>query len=118
MTRTTPELAPPSPNFRATPTGGRLTTTALEARRRQSSKMSYEKRKEKYVVGSLEPAIPKRPDPPRTRRKPDEKGNRGVVKTTLHYITRRGLKGPCRVTVGRSPKLTVKKNSLRCGSFQ
>ncbi|GBN57575.1 hypothetical protein AVEN_17322-1, partial [Araneus ventricosus] len=27
MTRTTPELAPPSPNFRATPTGGRLVTT-------------------------------------------------------------------------------------------
>ncbi|GBM28798.1 hypothetical protein AVEN_130506-1 [Araneus ventricosus] len=27
MTRTTPELAPPSPNFRATPTGGRLATT-------------------------------------------------------------------------------------------
>ncbi|GBO16696.1 hypothetical protein AVEN_210478-1 [Araneus ventricosus] len=27
MTRTTPELAPPSPNFHATPTGGRLTTT-------------------------------------------------------------------------------------------
>ncbi|GBN87036.1 hypothetical protein AVEN_269964-1, partial [Araneus ventricosus] len=23
MTRTTPELAPPSPNFHATPTGGR-----------------------------------------------------------------------------------------------
>ncbi|GBM96616.1 hypothetical protein AVEN_202569-1 [Araneus ventricosus] len=28
MTRTTPELAPPSPNFHATPTGGRLTTTS------------------------------------------------------------------------------------------
>ncbi|GBO30935.1 hypothetical protein AVEN_62394-1 [Araneus ventricosus] len=27
MTRTTPNLAPPSPNFHATPTGGRLTTT-------------------------------------------------------------------------------------------
>ncbi|GBN64888.1 hypothetical protein AVEN_7508-1 [Araneus ventricosus] len=27
MTRTTTELAPPSPNFRATPTGGRLATT-------------------------------------------------------------------------------------------
>ncbi|GBM07824.1 hypothetical protein AVEN_33104-1 [Araneus ventricosus] len=27
MMRTTPELAPPSPNFRATPTGGRLATT-------------------------------------------------------------------------------------------
>ncbi|GBM89508.1 hypothetical protein AVEN_43035-1 [Araneus ventricosus] len=27
MTRTTPELAPPSPNFRAKPTGGRLATT-------------------------------------------------------------------------------------------
>ncbi|GBL98552.1 hypothetical protein AVEN_111660-1 [Araneus ventricosus] len=27
MTRTTSELAPPSPNFRATPTGGRLATT-------------------------------------------------------------------------------------------
>ncbi|GBM58243.1 hypothetical protein AVEN_85842-1 [Araneus ventricosus] len=27
MTRTTTELAPPSPNFHATPTGGRLTTT-------------------------------------------------------------------------------------------
>ncbi|GBM22947.1 hypothetical protein AVEN_172300-1 [Araneus ventricosus] len=27
MTRTTPELVPPSPNFHATPTGGRLTTT-------------------------------------------------------------------------------------------
>ncbi|GBM48355.1 hypothetical protein AVEN_37805-1 [Araneus ventricosus] len=27
MTRTTPEMAPPSPNFRATPTGGRLATT-------------------------------------------------------------------------------------------
>ncbi|GBN85282.1 hypothetical protein AVEN_211006-1 [Araneus ventricosus] len=27
MTRTTPELAPPSPNFHATPAGGRLTTT-------------------------------------------------------------------------------------------
>ncbi|GBM84549.1 hypothetical protein AVEN_125665-1 [Araneus ventricosus] len=27
MTRTTPELAPPSQNFHATPTGGRLTTT-------------------------------------------------------------------------------------------
>ncbi|GBM43536.1 hypothetical protein AVEN_96196-1 [Araneus ventricosus] len=27
MTRTTPELAPPSPNFHATPTGGHLTTT-------------------------------------------------------------------------------------------
>ncbi|GBN64921.1 hypothetical protein AVEN_51851-1 [Araneus ventricosus] len=27
MTRTTPELAPPSPNCRATPTGGRLATT-------------------------------------------------------------------------------------------
>ncbi|GBM76900.1 hypothetical protein AVEN_153129-1 [Araneus ventricosus] len=27
MTRTTPELAPPSPNFRATPAGGRLATT-------------------------------------------------------------------------------------------
>ncbi|GBO00279.1 hypothetical protein AVEN_110594-1 [Araneus ventricosus] len=27
MTRTTPELAPPSPNFHATPTGGRFTTT-------------------------------------------------------------------------------------------
>ncbi|GBM75666.1 hypothetical protein AVEN_45554-1 [Araneus ventricosus] len=27
MTRTTPELAPPSPNFHATPTGGRLATT-------------------------------------------------------------------------------------------
>ncbi|GBM78740.1 Calcium and integrin-binding family member 3 [Araneus ventricosus] len=27
MTRTTPELAPPSPSFRATPTGGRLATT-------------------------------------------------------------------------------------------
>ncbi|GBM98301.1 hypothetical protein AVEN_217698-1 [Araneus ventricosus] len=27
MTRTTPELAPPSPDFHATPTGGRLTTT-------------------------------------------------------------------------------------------
>ncbi|GBM11222.1 hypothetical protein AVEN_267799-1 [Araneus ventricosus] len=27
MTRTTPELAPPSPNFHSTPTGGRLTTT-------------------------------------------------------------------------------------------
>ncbi|GBM00179.1 hypothetical protein AVEN_58992-1, partial [Araneus ventricosus] len=27
MTRTTPELAPPSPSFHATPTGGRLTTT-------------------------------------------------------------------------------------------
>ncbi|GBO12544.1 hypothetical protein AVEN_131854-1 [Araneus ventricosus] len=27
MTRTTPELAPPSPNFRATPVGGRLATT-------------------------------------------------------------------------------------------
>ncbi|GBM96541.1 hypothetical protein AVEN_6301-1 [Araneus ventricosus] len=27
MTRTTPELAPPSPNFRATPTGGPLATT-------------------------------------------------------------------------------------------
>ncbi|GBN16483.1 hypothetical protein AVEN_12156-1 [Araneus ventricosus] len=27
MTRTTPELAPPSPNFRATPTGGRVATT-------------------------------------------------------------------------------------------
>ncbi|GBM13671.1 hypothetical protein AVEN_148193-1 [Araneus ventricosus] len=27
MTRTTPELAPPSSNFHATPTGGRLTTT-------------------------------------------------------------------------------------------
>ncbi|GBN21612.1 hypothetical protein AVEN_254283-1 [Araneus ventricosus] len=27
MTRTTPELAPPSPNFRTTPTGGRLATT-------------------------------------------------------------------------------------------
>ncbi|GBM36875.1 hypothetical protein AVEN_82859-1 [Araneus ventricosus] len=26
MTRTTPELAPPSLNFHATPTGGRLTT--------------------------------------------------------------------------------------------
>ncbi|GBN59348.1 hypothetical protein AVEN_101239-1 [Araneus ventricosus] len=26
MTRTTPELAPPSPNFRATPTGGHLAT--------------------------------------------------------------------------------------------
>ncbi|GBM30296.1 hypothetical protein AVEN_52700-1 [Araneus ventricosus] len=26
MTRTTPELAPPSPNFRATPAGGRLAT--------------------------------------------------------------------------------------------
>ncbi|GBN07311.1 hypothetical protein AVEN_77097-1, partial [Araneus ventricosus] len=29
MTRTTPELTPPSPNFHATPTGGRLTTTFL-----------------------------------------------------------------------------------------
>ncbi|GBN31657.1 hypothetical protein AVEN_174850-1 [Araneus ventricosus] len=27
MTRTTSELAPPSPNFRATPMGGRLATT-------------------------------------------------------------------------------------------
>ncbi|GBM68952.1 hypothetical protein AVEN_24358-1 [Araneus ventricosus] len=27
MTRTTPEMAPPSPNFRSTPTGGRLATT-------------------------------------------------------------------------------------------
>ncbi|GBN54109.1 hypothetical protein AVEN_85985-1 [Araneus ventricosus] len=27
MTRTTPELAPPSPNFRATAKGGRLATT-------------------------------------------------------------------------------------------
>ncbi|GBO14653.1 hypothetical protein AVEN_136484-1 [Araneus ventricosus] len=27
MTKTTPELAPPSPNFHATPTGGRLATT-------------------------------------------------------------------------------------------
>ncbi|GBN49951.1 hypothetical protein AVEN_27642-1 [Araneus ventricosus] len=27
MTRTTPELAPPSPNFHATPTGGHLDTT-------------------------------------------------------------------------------------------
>ncbi|GBN35922.1 hypothetical protein AVEN_113128-1, partial [Araneus ventricosus] len=27
MTRTTPELAHPSPNLRATPTGGRLATT-------------------------------------------------------------------------------------------
>ncbi|GBM25343.1 hypothetical protein AVEN_232473-1 [Araneus ventricosus] len=27
MTRATPELAPPSPNFHATPTGGRLATT-------------------------------------------------------------------------------------------
>ncbi|GBM42379.1 hypothetical protein AVEN_130262-1 [Araneus ventricosus] len=27
MTRMTPELAPPSPNLHATPTGGRLTTT-------------------------------------------------------------------------------------------
>ncbi|GBO03301.1 hypothetical protein AVEN_67688-1 [Araneus ventricosus] len=27
MTRTTPELAPPSPNFHATPAGGRLATT-------------------------------------------------------------------------------------------
>ncbi|GBN60308.1 hypothetical protein AVEN_139406-1, partial [Araneus ventricosus] len=26
MTRTAPELAPPSPNFRATPRGGRLAT--------------------------------------------------------------------------------------------
>ncbi|GBO44211.1 hypothetical protein AVEN_131340-1, partial [Araneus ventricosus] len=27
MTRTTPEVAPSSPNFRATPTGGRLATS-------------------------------------------------------------------------------------------
>ncbi|GBN39986.1 hypothetical protein AVEN_73269-1, partial [Araneus ventricosus] len=27
MTRTTPEMLPPSPNFHATPAGGRLTTT-------------------------------------------------------------------------------------------
>ncbi|GBN01074.1 hypothetical protein AVEN_3627-1 [Araneus ventricosus] len=27
MTRTTPDLTPPSPNFRTTPTGGRLATT-------------------------------------------------------------------------------------------
>ncbi|GBM66787.1 hypothetical protein AVEN_74329-1 [Araneus ventricosus] len=54
----------------------------------------------------------------RTRRKREKKGCRDVVKTTLYYITRRGLKGPCRVTVGRSPRLTVKENSLHCGSFQ
>ncbi|GBN47570.1 hypothetical protein AVEN_112408-1 [Araneus ventricosus] len=57
--------------------------------------------------------IPTRPDPSRTRRKREEKGSRDVVKTTLYYITRRGLKGPCRVTVERSPEVTVKKNSLR-----
>ncbi|GBO25411.1 hypothetical protein AVEN_229680-1 [Araneus ventricosus] len=70
------------------------------------------------VWGLWSPQIPTTTDPPRTRRKREEKGNRDVVKTTLYNITRRGLKGPCRVTVGRSPKLTVKKNSLRCGSFQ
>ncbi|GBO26511.1 hypothetical protein AVEN_4570-1 [Araneus ventricosus] len=70
-------------------------------------------------VGSLEPATSTRPDPPpRTRRTREERGSRDVVKTTLYYITRRGLKGPCRVTFGRSPSLTVKENSLRCGSFQ
>ncbi|GBN73494.1 hypothetical protein AVEN_239112-1 [Araneus ventricosus] len=30
MTRTTPEQAPPSPNFHATPTGGRLATTSRD----------------------------------------------------------------------------------------
>ncbi|GBM77780.1 hypothetical protein AVEN_231584-1 [Araneus ventricosus] len=70
------------------------------------------------TVGSLEPAIPTFSDPQRTRRKREEKGSRDVVKTTLYYITRRGFKGPCRVTVGRPPRLTDKKKSLRCGSFQ
>ncbi|GBN30194.1 hypothetical protein AVEN_124322-1 [Araneus ventricosus] len=32
MTRTTPGLAPPSPNFRATPTGGRLATAPCMGR--------------------------------------------------------------------------------------
>ncbi|GBN88746.1 hypothetical protein AVEN_72335-1 [Araneus ventricosus] len=70
------------------------------------------------LVGSLEPANSHETRPPRTRRKREEKGSRDVVKTTLHYITRRSLQGPCRVTVGRSPKLTDRKNSSRCGSFQ
>ncbi|GBN88663.1 hypothetical protein AVEN_152602-1 [Araneus ventricosus] len=44
------------------------------------------------VWGLWSPQIPTTPDPPRTRRKREEKGSRDVVKTTLHYITRRGLK--------------------------
>ncbi|GBN00059.1 hypothetical protein AVEN_9017-1 [Araneus ventricosus] len=50
-----------------------------------------------------------RPDPQRTRRKREEKGSRDVVKTTLYYITRRSLKGPCRLTVGRPHRLTDKR---------
>ncbi|GBN05685.1 hypothetical protein AVEN_107843-1 [Araneus ventricosus] len=42
-----------------------------------------------------------RPDPPRTRRKREVKGSHDVVKTTLHYITRRVLKELCRVTVAK-----------------
>ncbi|GBO10818.1 hypothetical protein AVEN_64742-1 [Araneus ventricosus] len=62
-----------------------------------------------HSVGSPEPTVPTRPDPQRTRRKREEKGSRDVVKTTLYYITRRGLKEPCRLIVGRSPRLTDKR---------
>ncbi|GBM40220.1 hypothetical protein AVEN_183537-1 [Araneus ventricosus] len=63
----------------------------------------------KYLLWGPGTPVPTRPDPQRTRRKREEKGSRDVVKTTLYYITRRGLKGPCRVTVGRPHRLTDKR---------
>ncbi|GBN59286.1 hypothetical protein AVEN_201964-1 [Araneus ventricosus] len=55
MTRTTPELAPPSPNFHATPTGGRLTTTYDLTCNRPHTRRIFQWNR----VSNLEPSGPK-----------------------------------------------------------
>ncbi|GBM49741.1 hypothetical protein AVEN_36359-1 [Araneus ventricosus] len=55
MTRTTPELAPPSPNFHATPTGGRLATTYDLACNRPHTRADLQWNR----VSNLEPSGPK-----------------------------------------------------------
>ncbi|GBM82944.1 hypothetical protein AVEN_30708-1 [Araneus ventricosus] len=55
MTRTTPELTPPSPSFRATPAGGRLPATLDFAFTRSTHRADFHWNR----VSNLEPSCPK-----------------------------------------------------------
>ncbi|GBN55509.1 hypothetical protein AVEN_119255-1 [Araneus ventricosus] len=65
MPRTTPELTPPSPNFRTTPAGGRLTPTYDLA----CSRPKYTTELQWNRVSNLEPSGPKAETLPEPRNK-------------------------------------------------
>ncbi|GBN50579.1 hypothetical protein AVEN_160474-1 [Araneus ventricosus] len=62
--------------------------------------------------GPQRPPIPTRPSDqtPSELAESERRKEADVVKTILNYITRRVVQGPCRLTIGRSPKMNDKRN--------